>query len=115
MEERLVILTTDDLEAAQAAQRQLTASSAHIVQRYGPHVLIVEGTSGLVKSLGTHPGVAGIYEGAVPDVLARQLDEVGRLGVAAWNERHSAAYREAKQQRKGEGLPWDHSDAEPEG
>jgi hypothetical protein len=77
--------------------------------------LILESTPELAKALEAHPGVAGVYEGPVPDELARCLDETGRLGVAAWNARHTAEYREAKRRRTGEGLPWDHPEAEPEG
>src|SRR5947208_1124738 len=114
MEERLVVLTADDPAAERLAQRQL-ADAAHIVQRYGPHVFVVEVAPELVEALEARPGVVGIYKGTVPDEPSKGLDEIGRLGVAAWNERHTAGYQAAKQKRKGEGLPWDHSDFEPEG
>jgi hypothetical protein len=114
MEERLVVLTADDPAAAQLAQRQL-ADTARIMQRYGPHVFVVEVAPELVEALQAPPGVIGIYEGTVPAELTSRLDETGRLGVAAWNERHTAGYHSAKRRRKGEGLPWDDPDFEPEG
>ncbi len=114
MEERIVVLTADDPAAARLAQRQL-ADAARIAQQYGPHVFVVEVAPELVETLEARPGVVGVYKEAVPDELTDRLDEIGRLGVAAWNERHTAGYRAAKQKRKGEGLPWDHSDYEPEG
>ena len=114
MEERLVILTTDDPTAARAAQRQIQAD-ARVTQRYGPYVLILDIAPEHAQALETYPGVVGSFEDRVPDDFAGRLDEVGRLGVAAWNERHSAPYRAAKRQRRGEGRPWDDPDAEPEG
>src|SRR5215208_5654769 len=114
MEERLVVLTADDPAAARLAQRQL-AGTAHIAQRYGQHVFVVEVAPELLAALQAPSGVVGIYEGTVPDELTNRLDEIGRLGVAAWNERHTAGYHAAKRKRKGEGLPWDDPDFEPEG
>jgi hypothetical protein len=113
MADHVVILSAEDTAAAQAAQQQLMAAQG--AQRYGPYVFIVDIAPGRIQSLEALPGVAGIYAGAVPDQIAQPLDETGRLGIAAWNERQTTAYREAKQQRIGEGRPWDHPDAEPEG
>jgi hypothetical protein len=113
MAERLVVLSAEDPAAAYTAQQQLRAAQG--AQQYGSYVFIVDIPPRRIKALEALPAVAGINEGTVPDQLAQQLDETGRLGVAAWNERHTRAYREAKQQRTGEGRPWDHPDVEPEG
>ena len=114
MEEVLVILAADNPAAAQAAREQVKASGGQIRQSYGRDVLIVE-ASPATRSLSGHPGVLGVYEGKVPGEFSKRLDETGRLGVAAWNQRHTASFRAAKKRRKGEGLPWDHPGCEPEG
>jgi hypothetical protein len=78
-------------------------------------VLIVEAPPDAAASLAGDPAVSGVFEGAVPSALTQDLDETGKLGVAAWNERHSDAYAHAKKGRVGEGLSWDHPDFEKEG
>jgi len=59
--------------------------------------------------------VAGVFPSLVPDEFKQPLDETGKLGITAWNQRHSAEFLEAKQEREGEGLAWDHPGYEPEG
>jgi hypothetical protein len=119
MEEILIVLTADKPKAARDAHKKVEAklesTGGRIQQRYGPDVLIVQASSDLIESLAAEQGVAGVYTGQVPPESAHGLDETGHLGIAAWNQRHSAAHQRSKQDRKGEGLAWDHPDFEPEG
>jgi hypothetical protein len=115
MKETLVILNALDRKAAQAARQRLESGEGRVSQSYGTDVLITEIESDSMKSLKAHPGVVGIYEKAVPDEVTEGLDETGRMGVAAWNKRHTASYQQEKKQRKGEGLSWGHPDYEREG
>jgi hypothetical protein len=114
MDEVLVILT-ENTKAAQKAHKRVAAPHGQVKQRYGPAVLIVEAEPDLLKTLAEDKGVAGVFAGAVPPEAASNLDETGRLGVAAWNARHSEEFAEAKKKRKGEGLAWDYPGYEPEG
>lgn len=113
--EFLVVLTPEDHPAARAAREQLKAAGGHVKQTYGPAVLIVEVLPELMQLLESHPGVVGVYREVVPDKFLDRVDKTGQLGIATWNERHKASYREAKKQRKGEGLPWDHPAFDREG
>ena len=115
MTEALVVLSPTDPSAAQAARHRASFGGVRVRQSYGPGVLIVEGSPDVTKDLEDSPGVTGVYTGRVPAESTQDLDEMGRLGVAAWNERHKESYRAAKRRRKGEGLSWDHPDYEPEG
>ncbi len=115
MKEVLIVLAHDKPEAAQRAQQSLEATGTHIRQRYGRSVLIVEAAPDVIETLSAHHGVAGVYAGPVPEEFSQRLDETGQMGITAWNQRHSAAFQKAKQERKGEGLSWDHPDYEPEG
>ena len=115
MSEMLVVLSSDDVKSSQQARRELVSGVGKITQAYGEEVLIVETDAGRASALESHPGVVGIYPDTVPDAVSDALDETGKMGVAAWNERRQPSYREAKQQRKGEGLSWGHPDYEKEG
>lgn len=114
MEEALIVLDADGRSAVQAARRQIE-STAKVLQAYGSQVLIAQVAPSVKQSLSSLPGVSGVYEGIADAALAERLDEVGRLGIAAWNQRHSPSYRSRKLERPGEGLAWDHPDYEPEG
>jgi len=115
MVEFLVVLSAENPSRAHAVRQKVEGAGGRIVQRYGHHVLIVEGPSEIVPSLDGREGIAGVFQGTVPDDVTENLDDTGRLGVAAWNTRHTAAYKDAKRERKGEGLAWDHPGFEPEG
>jgi hypothetical protein len=115
MTESIVILTHAGRRAADNARKRVVRAGAHVRQQYGPEVLIVEAEPEVIETLGAKRGVAGVFSGAVPPALLTDLDETGKLGVVAWNERQSAAFQQAKQERPGEGLAWDHPGHEPEG
>jgi hypothetical protein len=114
-DEALIILAHDRPQAAQSAQKKLEADEIHVRQRYGLHVLIVAAPAHVLSKLESDLGVAGVYREAVPDEARPKLDDTGNLGIAAWNQRHSEAFRQAKSNRKGEGLAWDDPNFESEG
>jgi hypothetical protein len=72
-------------------------------------VLIVEGSPELMASLAERQEGIRAYTGRMEDELP-DLDTTGRMGIAAWNESQSSAFREAKRSRRGEGLSWDFED-----
>ncbi|HZB44887.1 MAG TPA: hypothetical protein VE360_06575 [Pyrinomonadaceae bacterium] len=115
MSEVLIVLSSDDDEAGREARRELQSGGGRVTQNYGREVLIAEADAKLASALEAHPGVVGVYEDAVPADATRGLDETAKMGVAAWNERRKPSFREAKRQRKGEGLSWGHPDFEREG
>jgi len=115
MEEVLIVLKHAKPRAKQLAQKRVKTAGAHVRQQYGPGVFIVAAAPDVLETLASDRAVAGVYAGPVPAELSQQVDETGKLGIAAWNQRHSAAYQEAKRDRKGEGLAWDHPGFEPEG
>lgn len=115
MDEVLVVLAHDSPRATKKTRQRLAAAGGQVRQQYGPEVLIVEAEPQVIETLEAVKGVAGVFAGAVPPEVAGKLDETGKLGVAAWNERRSDEFRQAKQERKGEGLAWDHPGYEPEG
>lgn len=115
MKEALVILNAADRSAARKAHQHLQSEGYHVSQRYGSDVLIAEMEPSSMESLKNHPGVAGVFKEAVPDEHIERLGETERMGVAAWNKRHSASFQKAKQQRIGEGESWGNPDFEREG
>ena len=115
MVEFLVVLSAENPSGVHAARQKVEEAGGRILQRYGNHVLIVEGPSEIVPSLGGREGIAGVFQGAAPKDVTENLDDTGQLGIAAWNTRHTAAYTASKRERKGEGLAWDHPGFEPEG
>jgi hypothetical protein len=93
--------------AAGAEARRAIGSRGRVRQSYGPRVLVFEAAPEVARRLAEHGGVRAIERGAVPSALADDLDETGRMGVAAWNQRHDPAFRAAKGERAGEGMSWD--------
>ena len=114
MSELLVLLQPDDSSDINAAQRKVTESGGEIKQSYGESVLIVDATSDTFDTLDSQPHMS-VFRGAVPEDVLAALDDTAKLGVAAWNERHSESFHKKKRERKGEGLSWDHPDYEREG
>jgi hypothetical protein len=111
--EVLVVLETP--AASSPAQRAVEDAGGHVIAMYGPRVWIAQVDRARSTRLGEAPEVRSVFEGLVPVEASTELDETGRLGIAAWNARHSAEHQRAKAARPGEGLAWDHEDAEPEG
>jgi hypothetical protein len=107
MAQQLVILAAD--AAREDLHARVVAMGGRVVQAYGPRVWIVDAPDG-------SPGIEGAYSGAVPgEVEAEIEDETGRLGVAAWNVRHSASFAATRANRVGDGRPWDDEGVESEG
>jgi hypothetical protein len=109
MAQQLVILAAD--AARQDLHARIVAKGGRVAQAYGTRVWIVDppdGAGGL-DDLEAYPG-------QVPeDVAAAVDDETGRLGIAAWNERHSASFAATRVNRIGDGRSWGDEGVEPEG
>lgn len=97
-------LTNPSLAAE--VREEIATRGGRVLHSYGPRVLIVEGSPELRASLAESGGAVRAYAGPVEDEIP-DLDLAGRLGIAAWNEARSNAFREAKRNRRGEGLSWD--------
>ena len=76
--------------------------------------MVVELPDGAATEPSESPGIVTLYEGPVPEELGG-LDDVARLGVAAWNLRRSTDFRRSRQTRIGEGRSWGGEETEPEG
>jgi hypothetical protein len=92
----------------------LAASGGRLIQAYGDRALIVELPEGAPIETSEGSEIVTLYDDLVPDDLP-DLDEVARMGVAAWNVRHSDAFQQSRRARVGEGRSWDDEGAEPEG
>lgn len=114
MSELLVLLKPGSASDIDAVRRKVADSGGQIKQSYGKRVLIVDATSDTHDTLKSHSQMS-VFRETVPDDVLEDLDDTAKLAVAAWNERHSESFRTKKRERKGEGLPWDHPDYDPEG
>ncbi len=92
----------------------LAAVGGRSVQSYGDRAMVVELPDGAATEPSESPGIVTLYEGIVPEELGG-LDDVARLGVAAWNLRRSTDFRRSRQTRIGEGRSWGGEGTEPEG
>lgn len=92
----------------------LAAAGGRPIQAYGDRAMVVELSEGAALASTETPESVGVYEGPVPEDLGG-LDEVARLGVAAWNMRQSAAFQRSRRARIGDGRSWGDEEAEPEG
>jgi hypothetical protein len=86
-----------------------SSEGVRILHSYGPAVLVVECDPNLVTKIAAHPGILGIYSGPVEEEIP-DLDETGRMGIAAWNQTQSPTFKRAKKERRDEGRPWDFHD-----
>jgi hypothetical protein len=114
MKSVFVVLGTVPRTSAQAVQDILETTGSRVTHRYGPRAMIIDAEPEVVKRLASHQGVVGVFEEAIPEEIASQLDAIGQVGAAAWSTRQQSAYQLAKRQRKGEGVAWDHPDYEKE-
>jgi hypothetical protein len=112
MVERLVIVTS--ASTADDALAQLQAIGGRLLARYGDTVWVAELPPEAEAVLADDPAVRGVFAGAVPDTVTVE-DEAGRLGMAAWDLRHSPSFRSARDMRRGDGQAWDDEGFEPEG
>jgi hypothetical protein len=114
MVERLVILASASM--ADDARARLEAVGGRLLARYGDTVWIVDLPPDADAALADAPSVEGVFAGVVPDgVTVMVSDEAARLGIAAWDLRHSPSFRAAREARRGEGRAWDDEGFEPEG
>jgi hypothetical protein len=111
--EVLIVLATPP--APRPARQVLEDAGGRVIAMYGAQVWIAELGTSEAKRLDHDRRIRSVFEGPVPDEIAVGLDESGRLGVAAWNMRHTDEHKRAKAARPGEGLAWDHEGFEPEG
>src|SRR4051812_9713955 len=95
----LLVLNASHRPMAEQARKAITDLGIVVSQTYGQKVMVIEADPEGVEALATHPGVAGVFGGRVPDLHLDQLDETGQLGIAAWNERQTPSYRTAKAHR----------------
>ncbi len=112
MVERLVILASPS--AADDARARLEALGGRLLARYGDSVWVVELPPDADAALANDPSVEGVFGGAVPDNVTVE-DDAGRLGIAAWDLRHSPSFRATREARRGDGKAWDDEGFEPEG
>ena len=109
MAQQLVILAAD--AAREDLHAHIVAMGGRVSQAYGSRVWIVD-----VPEAADWPGELEVYPGPVPDDIATALDdETGRLGIGAWNVRHSASFAATRANRLGEGRSWGDEGVEPEG
>jgi hypothetical protein len=115
MTQQLVILEAE--AAREDLHARVVAMGRRVVQAYGPRVWIVDVPEGAEEGPGASwPGVVAVYEGPVPAEAEVEVDdETGRLGIAAWNVRHSASFAATRANRVGEGRSWGDEGVEPEG
>ena len=112
MVERLVVLAS--ASAADDARARLEAVGGRQLARYGDSVWVVELPAEAHAALADHPSIEGVFGAAIPDDVTVQ-DEAGRLGIAAWDLRHSPSFRATREARRGDGKAWDDEGFEPEG
>ena len=109
MAPQLVILAAD--AAREDLHARIVAMGGRVTQAYGSRVWIVDVPEGTDL-----PGDLQGYAGRVPDDVEAALDdETGRLGISAWNVRHSASFAATRANRVGEGRSWGDEGVEPEG
>jgi len=115
MGQQLVILEAG--AAREELHARVVAMGGRVVQAYGARVWIVDVPDGAEEGPGAGwPGVVAAHDGPVPaDQEADVEDETGRLGIAAWNVRHSASFSATRANRVGEGRSWGDEGVEPEG
>lgn len=112
MVERLVIIAS--ASTADDARARLEDLGGRLLARYGTSVWVVELPPDADAPLADDPSIEGVFDGAIPDDITVQ-DEAGRMGIAAWDLRHSPSFRAAREARRGEGRAWDDEGFEPEG
>lgn len=113
MAQQLVILEAD--AAREDLHARVAKMGGRVVQAYGPSVWIVDVPEAAEEGPRTDwPGVVAVCDGAVPAGIEVE-DETGRLGIAAWNVRHSASFAATRANRVGEGRSWGDEGVEPEG
>ena len=112
MVERLIVHAP--ASASDATRARLDAAGGRLLARYGDRIWVVELPPEAEATVAGDPAVQGVFADAVPDTVTVP-DEAGRLGIAAWNLRHSPSFRATRRARRGEGRPWDDEGFEPEG
>ena len=110
MAPQLVILAAD--AAREDLHARIVAMGGRVSQAYGSRVWIVDVPDGADL-----PDDLEGYQGRVPDDVGAALDddETARLGISAWNVRHSASFAATRANRVGEGRSWGDEGVEPEG
>ena len=114
MGQQVVILEAD--AAREELHARVVEIGGRVVQAYGTQVWIVDVPEGAAEDGpgARWPGVVAAYEGSVPAEITVD-DETGRLGLAAWNLRHTASFAATRANRFGDGRSWGDEGVEPEG
>jgi hypothetical protein len=109
MAPQLVILAAD--AAREDLHAHIVAVGGRVSQAYGSRVWIVDVPEGTEL-----PDDLEGYPGQVPDDVGAALDdETCRLGISAWNVRHSASFAATRANRVGDGRSWGDEGVDPEG
>jgi hypothetical protein len=109
--ERLLLI--DDRQAAAEDVRRYVTGMTKVLQYLGPRLLVVEASSPALAELSAHPGIQGVYEGALVDFddpVIRTLSSGEQMGLQAWNLRHAEDYLDEKRHRPRDGESWSDSD-----
>src|SRR4029078_9600345 len=92
-------VSLEALAAREALHARVVAMGGRVMQAYGARVWIVDVPEGAEEAPGAGwPGVVGAYEGPAPAEMEVD-DDAGRLGIAAWNVRHSASFAATRANR----------------
>ena len=114
MGQQVVILEAD--AAREDLHARVVAMGGRVVQAYGAQVWIVD-----VPEAAAEEGPARVGRAWSARTRGRCRptveveDETGRLGIAAWNVRHTASFAATRANRVGEGRSWGDEGVEPEG
>jgi len=110
-----VVVHAEGVPQAAASAAAVTMLSGGVTHEYGPRVVIAAIPSSVAPSVR-----ARVYEAevaaepaAIPEEMARGLDEAGALGLDAFALRQSGEYAEDKAQRTLAGEAWDGAEVEP--
>lgn len=94
--------------AIPALNRLIGDGSFREIQRLGKHVVILEAAADNQTRLDQIPGILATQGSAA--ATDQTLTESERLGIAAWNLRHSAEHAAKKKHRPFDKENWDASE-----
>src|SRR5919108_648423 len=105
--EQVIVHGADAPAAARSAEAATTLAGA-VTHQYGPRVVIAAVPPAVAPALAARvPGELAPSPAAIPDDVARDLDDVGALGLEAFALRGSDEFAAAKAERPRAGEMWD--------
>src|SRR6187200_3063604 len=109
IEERAIVLAPAAESTLAAAMTTIRQVAGGAIQQYGPRVVIGEVPAAAAERIEAE--VSGAKVVAVPSSLSSatmvDMDDAGRIGLAAFELRQSAEYARAKAERPLQGSSWD--------